>query len=116
LGLLEELLRLFDRPLVVVADLGDDVAVRVVGDADAVDGQLARLHRADSVDEAPALPAGWTAPRRTTWFPSTSRSIRVSRNVRTPPSGVITIGSFSLNDVFRRTGTPVWRSNSAIRR
>ena len=81
----------------------------------AVDRQLTSPHPADRVDEASARPRG-SPPRRTTWFPSTSRSIRVSRNVRTASSGVITIGSFSLNDVFSRIGTPVSRPNSRIRR
>ena len=37
-------------------------------------------------------------------------------NVSTACSGVITIGSFSLNDVFSSTGTPVSFSNSSISR
>ena len=37
----EQLLRLLDRALVVMADLGDDVAVAVVGDSGAVDEELA---------------------------------------------------------------------------
>jgi len=57
-----------------------------------------------------------SSARRTTWFPSTSRSIFVFRNVSTACSGVITIGSFSLKDVLRRTGTPVRFSNSLISR
>ena len=54
--------------------------------------------------------------RRTTRLPSTSTSMRVFWNVSTACSGVITIGSFSLNDVLSRIGTPVCRSNSSISR
>ena len=39
-----------------------------------------------------------------------------SRTCRARHSGVITIGSFSLNDVLSTIGTPVCRSNSAISR
>src|SRR5919198_4044066 len=53
---------------------------------------------------------------RTTWLPTTRRSIFVFWKVSTACSGVITIGSFSLNDVFRTTGTPVSLPNSPISR
>ena len=42
--------------------------------------------------------------------------MRVFWNVSTACSGVITIGSFSLNEVLSRIGTPVCRPNSSISR
>src|SRR5438105_4292144 len=62
------------------------------------------------------LDRGHRSGLRTTWLPSTSTSIVVFWKVSTACSGVITIGSFSLNDVFRTTGTPVSLPNSPIRR
>src|SRR5207253_6066069 len=49
------------------------------------------------------------------WSPSTSTSILVRRNVPAASSGVQQMGSFSLNDVFSSTGTPVARPNASIR-
>ena len=42
--------------------------------------------------------------------------MRVRRNVSSASAGVITIGSFSSNEVFSTIGTPVSRSNSWISR
>ena len=36
-------------------------------------------------------------------------------NVSSASAGVMTIGSFSLNDVLSRISTPVWRPNSVRR-
>src|SRR5712692_6860729 len=117
-GLGEELLRLLQRPLMVVADLGDHVAVGVVRDPDAVDRQLSPFH---GRKPSSAALTGWRAAagapapeRRTTRFPRTSTSIRVFAKVSSACFGDITIGSFSLNEVFRRMGTPVSFSNSLI--
>src|SRR5882762_5657934 len=47
-------------------------------------------------------------------LPRTSASICVRRKQSSASSGRQTMGSLSLKDVFRTTGTPVWRSNSLI--
>src|SRR2546427_6879860 len=48
-----------------------------------------------------------TTFRRIAWFPIYSASIRVFRKQAIASRGVQTIGSFSLNEVFNTTGTPV---------
>jgi len=48
--------------------------------------------------------------------PITSRSILVRRKQSRASAGVLTIGSFSLNEVLRTIGTPVSRAKAAIRR
>lgn len=63
--------------------------------------------------------AGWAVHfdasiRRTIQLPITSRSMRVRRKQSSASCGVHTIGSFSLNDVFRTIGRPVSRSNASI--
>ena len=47
----------------------------------------------------------------TSRLPSTSHSTSVRRKQLMASSGVQTIGSFTLNEVFSSTGTPVWRPN-----
>ena len=47
--------------------------------------------------------------------PSTRVSIRVRKKQATASSGVHTMGSFSLNDVLRSTGTPDIFANWLIR-
>ena len=48
--------------------------------------------------------------------PMTMRSILVRRKQSSASAGVLTIGSFSLNEVLSTSGTPVMRSNSEINR
>src|SRR6185295_16527260 len=52
------------------------------------------------------------AARSTTQSPSTRRSIRVRRKQSSASSGVLTMGSLSLNDVFKSMGTPVASSKA----
>src|SRR5216683_128919 len=47
-------------------------------------------------------------------LPRTRASICVRRKQSRASSGRQTMGSLSLKEVFRTTGTPVWRSNSLI--
>src|SRR5437762_147109 len=47
--------------------------------------------------------------------PITSRSIFVRRKQSSACPGVFTTGSFSLNDVFNTSGTPVASRNASIR-
>src|SRR5581483_8505350 len=61
---------------------------------------------------APSPDGARAGERATTRLPRTSTSMCVFWNVSTASAGVVTIGSFSLNDVLSRIGTPVSRSNS----
>ncbi len=72
----EELLRLLEAPLVVVADLRDDEAAGVVGDAAAVDRQLAHRRDRTAAGSAGSARAVWPSHTRTT-----------IRECRPPPNG-----------------------------
>ncbi len=77
--------------------------------------------RIEASGPRPPLPAGHDgsgehqASRRTSVRPRTRRSILVRRKQSSASSGRQTIGSFSLKLVFKRIGTPVFRSKAAIR-
>ena len=89
------------------------------GDGDVVTapGQLARQsHRSDGRPPVTRREAGYDVEdsHSTRNGPSTSVSMPVRLKQSSACSGVLTIGSLSLNEVFSTTGTPVSLSNALM--
>src|SRR5205814_473603 len=81
---------------------------------DAGDERIGRV-RGDGEEQREENPGEHYAVLRIIRSPITSRSIFVRRKQSSAWAGVFTTGSFSLNDVFNTTGTPVASRNASIR-
>src|SRR5262245_7817089 len=97
----------------------DDVAAAVSLESG---HDVAAEEPAPACDEHPLLGqvhdnylAALATGRCTTWRPMTRTSMCVRRKQSSASRGRSTMGSFSLNDVLSRIGTPLMRSNALMR-